>query len=58
MSRSFEKDMPPLLSIHGFKFKFYSNENQEPPNVHVVKGNAGQNGGCSERGVQHRVQSG
>ena len=32
--------MPTVLSTHGFKFKFYSNENHEPPHVHVIKGTA------------------
>lgn len=32
--------MPLILAISGFKFKFYSNENHEPPHVHVVKGKA------------------
>ncbi|MBS1546075.1 MAG: DUF4160 domain-containing protein [Bacteroidetes bacterium] len=32
--------MPLVLATLGFKFKFYSNENHEPPHVHVVKGNA------------------
>jgi hypothetical protein len=32
--------MPTLLSIKGFRFSFYSNENNEPVHVHVTKGNA------------------
>lgn len=32
--------MPVVLFINGFKFKFYSNENNEPPHVHITKGNA------------------
>ena len=34
--------MPVILLIEGFKFKFYSNENTEPPHIHVTKaeGNA------------------
>ncbi|MCY7350140.1 MAG: DUF4160 domain-containing protein [Cytophagaceae bacterium] len=30
--------MPVVLFIYGFKFKFYSNENDEPPHIHVLKG--------------------
>jgi hypothetical protein len=30
--------MPTLLRIEGFRFFFYSNEGQEPPHVHVEKG--------------------
>jgi hypothetical protein len=32
--------MPTLLLLHGFRFFFYSNENNEPTHVHVIKGNA------------------
>lgn len=32
--------MPTLLRILGYIFSFYSNENQEPPHVHIEKGNA------------------
>ncbi|MBP6390108.1 MAG: DUF4160 domain-containing protein [Flavobacteriales bacterium] len=32
--------MPTVLVTHGFRFKFYSNENNELPHVHVVKGTA------------------
>ncbi|MFC4232865.1 DUF4160 domain-containing protein [Parasediminibacterium paludis] len=32
--------MPTLLLIDGFRFFFYSNENNEPIHVHVTKGNA------------------
>lgn len=32
--------MPTLLFIRGLRFFFYSNENNEPPHVHVTKGNA------------------
>ena len=34
--------MPVVLSINGYRFKFYSNENDEPPHIHVMKaeGNA------------------
>jgi hypothetical protein len=31
--------MPTLLQSEGFRFFFYSNERQEPPHVHVEKGN-------------------
>ena len=31
--------MPTVLEINGYKFKFYSNENDEPAHVHVIKGN-------------------
>ncbi len=30
--------MPTLLRIEGFRFFFYSSERQEPPHVHVEKG--------------------
>jgi hypothetical protein len=30
--------MPIVLEINGYKFKFYSNENEEPAHVHVTKG--------------------
>lgn len=32
--------MPTVLLINGFRFFFYSNENNEPAHVHVIKGNA------------------
>ena len=32
--------MPTLLSTHGFRFFFYSNETSEPAHVHVTKGDA------------------
>ncbi len=32
--------MPTLLLVKGFRFFFYSNENDEPAHVHVTKGNA------------------
>jgi Domain of unknown function (DUF4160) len=32
--------MPTLLFINGFRFFFYSNENNEPIHVHIEKGNA------------------
>jgi hypothetical protein len=34
--------MPVVLIIDGFKFRFFSNENDEPAHVHIVKaaGNA------------------
>ena len=31
--------MPTVLFINGFRFFFYSNENDEPMHVHVKKGN-------------------
>ena len=31
--------MPTVLEINGYKFKFYSNENEEPAHLHVTKGN-------------------
>lgn len=31
--------MPVVLFINGFRFKFYGNENYEPPHVHITKGN-------------------
>jgi hypothetical protein len=30
--------MPTLLQAEGFRFFFYSNERDEPPHVHVEKG--------------------
>jgi hypothetical protein len=30
--------VPTLLRIEGFRFFFYSTERQEPPHVHVEKG--------------------
>jgi Domain of unknown function (DUF4160) len=30
--------VPTLLRIEGFRFFFYSSEGQEPPHVHVEKG--------------------
>ncbi len=32
--------MPTILRDRGFRFFFYSNENSEPPHVHVAKDNA------------------
>lgn len=32
--------MPTLLVINGLRFFFYSNENNEPVHVHVIKGGA------------------
>ncbi len=32
--------MPTLLLVQGFRFFFYSNENDEPVHVHVTKGNS------------------
>jgi hypothetical protein len=32
--------MPTVLIAKGSRFKFYSNENHEPPHVHVLKGSA------------------
>ena len=32
--------MPTLLFIHGLRFFFYSNENNEPAHVHITKGSA------------------
>ena len=31
--------MPTVLEIEGYKFKFYSNENNEQVHVHITKGN-------------------
>lgn len=31
--------MPTVLEIKGYKFKFYSNENDERAHIHVAKGN-------------------
>ncbi|MBS1979202.1 MAG: DUF4160 domain-containing protein [Bacteroidetes bacterium] len=30
--------MPTVLEINGYKFKFFSKENDEPAHVHVIKG--------------------
>lgn len=30
--------MPVVLLINGYKFKFFSNENDEPPHIHITKG--------------------
>lgn len=30
--------MPTIIIINGFRFFFYSNENNEPPHIHVEKG--------------------
>lgn len=32
--------MPTLLLVEGFRFYFFSNERQEPPHVHVRKGDS------------------
>lgn len=29
--------MPTVLTVEGFRFFFYSNENDEPPHIHVEK---------------------
>jgi len=31
--------MPTVLEAKGYKFKFYSNENEEPAHIHITKGN-------------------
>ncbi len=31
--------MPNVLLINGFRYFFYSNENNEPAHIHVTKGN-------------------
>lgn len=31
--------MPTVLEVNGYRFKFYSNENDEPAHVHITKGN-------------------
>mgnify|MGYP001569245450 CR=1 FL=1 len=30
--------MPLILEKYGYKFSFYSNENKEPPHIHIKKG--------------------
>jgi Domain of unknown function (DUF4160) len=30
--------MPTVLFLNGFRFFFYSNENNEPPHIHIRKG--------------------
>jgi len=32
--------MPTILFLLGYRFFFYSNEGQEPPHIHVTKGDA------------------
>ncbi len=32
--------MPTLLLLNGFRFFFYSNENNEPTHIHITKGDA------------------
>ncbi len=32
--------MPVILRLFGYKYLFYSNESDEPPHIHVRKGNA------------------
>lgn len=32
--------MPTILRVMGFRFFFYSNEGNEPPHIHVEKGDA------------------
>ena len=32
--------MPTILLLEGFRFFFYSNENDEPAHIHVKKGDA------------------
>jgi len=32
--------MPTILRINGFRFFFYSNENDEPAHIHIEKGDA------------------
>ena len=32
--------MPTILRSAGFRFFFYSNENNEPPHIHIEKGDA------------------
>ena len=35
-----QHDMPTVLRIMGFRFFFYSEEGNEPPHIHVEKGDA------------------
>ncbi len=30
--------MPTVLVVNGYKFKFFSNENDEYPHIHITKG--------------------
>jgi hypothetical protein len=32
--------LPTILRLHGFRFYFYSHEPNEPPHIHVDKGDA------------------
>jgi hypothetical protein len=39
--------MPTVLRIEGFRFYFYSHEPNEPPHVHIDRGNSSQSCGCT-----------
>jgi hypothetical protein len=30
--------MPTVIEVNGYKFKFFSNENDEPAHIHITKG--------------------
>ncbi|MBL7800611.1 MAG: DUF4160 domain-containing protein [Chitinophagales bacterium] len=30
--------MPTVLDVNGYRFKFFSNENDEPQHIHITKG--------------------
>ena len=34
------KSIPVILRLFGYKYLFYSNESDEPPHIHIRKGNA------------------
>ena len=37
---SYKRGVPTLLQVEGFRFYFFSDERQEPPHVHVRKGDS------------------
>lgn len=39
--------MPTVYRVDGFRFFFFSNENEEPPHVHVEKPKAMPSFGCN-----------
>jgi len=39
--------MPTVMFLNGWRFFFYSNENDEPPHIHCKKATKKQNSGCS-----------
>ena len=49
--------MPTVLTTQGFRFFFYSNENDEPVHVHVSKADAEGNmaGACCKNSIDVRL---